>query len=87
MIFFLQNNVLVSSMYLTNKTTVYFVLFLECDKGSYGLECNETCGHCRDVNQCSNIDGTCKTGCAAGFEGGSCKTRENKHQGTFSNLF
>lgn len=57
-------------------TILYVMLVLECDKGSYGLECKETCGHCRDVNQCSNVDGTCITGCAAGFEGNLCKTRE-----------
>lgn len=59
-----------------NNTLLYFTLILECDKGFYGLECNETCGHCRDVSQCSNIDGTCIAGCAASFEGVFCKTRE-----------
>lgn len=59
-----------------NNTLSYFTLILECDKGLYGLECNETCGHCRDVSQCSNIDGTCKAGCAASFEGVFCKTGE-----------
>lgn len=48
----------------------------ECDRGSYGVECNETCGHCCDVSQCSNVNGTCLTGCDAGFEGDLCKTRE-----------
>uniref|UniRef100_K1QME5 Multiple epidermal growth factor-like domains 10 n=1 Tax=Magallana gigas TaxID=29159 RepID=K1QME5_MAGGI len=47
---------------------------LECDKGSYGLECNGTCGYCRDINQCSNVNGTCLTGCEAGYEGDLCKT-------------
>ncbi|XP_052693255.1 multiple epidermal growth factor-like domains protein 10 isoform X1 [Crassostrea angulata] len=47
---------------------------LACDRGLYGSECNETCGHCRDVNQCSNINGTCLTGCDAGYLGDLCKT-------------
>ncbi|XP_065922936.1 scavenger receptor class F member 2-like [Magallana gigas] len=47
---------------------------LECDKGSHGIGCNETCGQCRDVNQCSNINGTCLTGCEVGFKGNVCKT-------------
>lgn len=46
----------------------------ECDVGSYGYDCNETCGHCRDVSQCSNINGTCLTGCDAGYQGDTCKT-------------
>ncbi|XP_052694159.1 multiple epidermal growth factor-like domains protein 10 [Crassostrea angulata] len=47
---------------------------LECERGFYGIECSETCGHCRDVSQCSHINGTCLTGCEAGFKGGLCKT-------------
>lgn len=53
-----------------------FNIRLECDNGWYGFECNETCGHCRNVTNCSNIDGICLNGCAAGFEGNLCKTRE-----------
>uniref|UniRef100_A0A8W8NZW4 Fucolectin tachylectin-4 pentraxin-1 domain-containing protein n=1 Tax=Magallana gigas TaxID=29159 RepID=A0A8W8NZW4_MAGGI len=30
-----------------------------CDKGSFGDDCSETCGHCRGIDQCSNINGTC----------------------------
>nr|XP_034318692.1 uncharacterized protein LOC117686921 isoform X1 [Crassostrea gigas] len=47
---------------------------LACDKGLFGSECKDTCGHCRDVKQCSNINGTCLTGCDAGYLGGLCKT-------------
>lgn len=42
----------------------------------YGPGCIETCGHCRDVNKCSNIDGTCLTGCDAGYRGNLCKLGE-----------
>lgn len=52
-----------------------FVL-VECDIGSYGVDCRESCGHCRDIHQCSNINGTCLTGCNAGYQGVLCKTRE-----------
>nr|XP_034320828.1 protein draper-like [Crassostrea gigas] len=47
---------------------------LACDEGLFGSECKEICGHCRDVNQCSNINGTCLTGCDAGYLGGLCRT-------------
>eukprot|EP00105_Crassostrea_gigas_P042813 XP_019926961.1 PREDICTED: uncharacterized protein LOC109619993 [Crassostrea gigas] len=49
---------------------------LECDKGWYGIGCNETCGHCRNESQCSNDNGTCEAGCDAGFTGDQCKTCE-----------
>lgn len=45
-----------------------------CEGETYGAGCKETCGHCHDVNQCSKINGTCLTGCDAGFEGDLCKT-------------
>lgn len=47
-----------------------------CAGGSYGVECNKTCGHCRDINQCYHINGTCLTGCDAGYQGNLCKTRK-----------
>lgn len=45
-----------------------------CDKGSFGDNCSETCGHCRDKDKCSNINGKCLTGCDAGHQGDLCKT-------------
>lgn len=51
-----------------------FVINIECNRGSYGFECNETCGHCRDVNKCLIGNGSCLTGCDAGFKGDVCKT-------------
>nr|XP_034334886.1 multiple epidermal growth factor-like domains protein 10 [Crassostrea gigas] len=46
---------------------------LACDIGRYGDQCSETCGHCRDVTQCSHINGTCLTGCKPGYQGKLCK--------------
>lgn len=47
---------------------------LGCKTGSFGFDCNETCGHCNEVNQCSKIDGICYTGCKAGFQGDLCRS-------------
>lgn len=46
-----------------------------CDKGFYGADCSETCGRCRNESQCFHTNGTCLTGCDAGYEGDVCKTR------------
>ncbi|XP_052695080.1 protein glp-1-like isoform X2 [Crassostrea angulata] len=51
---------------------------LECDRGFFGIGCNEKCGHCRDEYQCSNETGVCLTGCGAGYKGDLCKTRCDK---------
>lgn len=48
----------------------------ECEIGSYGVDCSETCGHCLDVRQCSNSNGRCRNGCDAGYQGAVCKIRE-----------
>lgn len=55
-----------------------YIFFLSpaCDQGSYGDNCSDICGHCRDINKCSNSNGKCLTGCDAGFQGELCKTRE-----------
>lgn len=50
--------------------------FIAYDRGSYGSEYNENCGHCRDINQCSYTNGTCFTGCVTGYQGDHCKTGE-----------
>lgn len=51
----------------------YTHLYLECDVGQFGYNCNETCGHCFDPKQCSKKNGFCVTGCRAGFSGLLCK--------------
>lgn len=54
---------------------VYYIK--ECNRGWYGIGCNKTCGHCRNENQCSNVNGICETECDVGFEVDQCKTCEN----------
>lgn len=59
----------------------YFYVIIEkkvCDKGWYGDQCREQCGHCRDANQCLHTNGTCITGCMTGYYGDLCKTREQR---------
>lgn len=55
---------------------VYLYFSTACAVGTYGFECSETCGNCRDANQCLNTNGTCLGGCKDGFQGFSCKSRE-----------
>lgn len=49
------------------------MLFLDCKERSYGVDCGDKCGHCRDVNQCLHNNGTCRTGCSEGYQGTLCK--------------
>lgn len=52
---------------------LFFFQIVDCDKGSYGVNCNSTCGHCRDLNHCFHVDGICLTGCDAGYIGELCE--------------
>lgn len=45
----------------------------ECNTGQYGYNCNQTCGNCLNMTDCSSINGSCVTGCAAGYYGDLCK--------------
>ena len=50
-----------------------FVL-IACNNGTYGKECNNTCGYCLDQDECHHINGTCVKGCDPGYIGDLCKT-------------
>ncbi|ELU04636.1 hypothetical protein CAPTEDRAFT_198086 [Capitella teleta] len=43
-----------------------------CDVGSFGVECQEQCGRCRNES-CSAVDGSCSDGCDLWFVGDLCK--------------
>ena len=45
-----------------------------CSQGTFGKECNATCGYCLDMDDCEHINGTCLKGCASGFMEPLCKT-------------
>lgn len=62
--------------YDTQLSDRYVYNIVECDRGWYGIGCNETRGHCRNESQCSNVNGTCLLGCDAGFKGDRCKICE-----------
>lgn len=47
--------------------------YLECQENTYGLRCNETCGHCLNGSSCSPVNGTCEFGCNAGYRNSLCK--------------
>lgn len=49
---------------------------IACESGLYGVDCNETCGHCKDVTQCFHVNGTCLTGCKPGYQDELCRTGE-----------
>ena len=48
-------------------------MFAACNAGKYGLHCEEDCGNCSDSSQCFHVNGTCLSGCSAGYQGHTCK--------------
>ena len=51
--------------------------FVACNNGTFGQDCNYTCGYCLDQEVCYHSNGTCFNGCDAGYAGESCI--ESKH--------
>lgn len=41
---------------------------LECENKTYGENCSNTCGRCRNSVACNNINGTCPDGCDPGWQ-------------------
>ena len=48
--------------------------FTECESGTYGRKCENSCGHCVNQTDCFHINGTCLKGCGTGYLGNECKT-------------
>ena len=55
---------------------IFDYFFTACVVGTYGNNCNNTCGNCLNVNDCFHTNGTCLTGCDPGYTGDLCKTRK-----------
>ena len=53
---------------------MYEIVILACENGTYGYDCNNTCGHCTDKESCFHTNGTCRFGCNPGYMGELCKT-------------
>ena len=49
---------------------------LACSNRTYGYDCIETCGHCRNGADCHVVNGLCLTGCSPGYIEDLCKTRK-----------
>ena len=50
---------------------VIVFIFIECDDGLYGQNCNKNCsgisGHCMNITSCNHVTGQCDNGCAVGW--------------------
>ena len=45
----------------------------ECERGTYGANCEDDCGHCTDITQCDIKNGHCGTGCETWYTTDVCK--------------
>ena len=52
-----------------------FLLFAACSSGKYGMNCNSTCGQCKD-DACDILSGNCTEGCMDDYYGPLCKECE-----------
>eukprot|EP00105_Crassostrea_gigas_P027087 XP_011448302.2 PREDICTED: multiple epidermal growth factor-like domains protein 10 [Crassostrea gigas] len=54
----------------------------KCEGGTFGLDCNKTCGHCKHMKHCHHVTGVCMHGCVPGYYGLRC-TYEQRKSNTF----
>ncbi|KAI0233427.1 hypothetical protein LSAT2_016312 [Lamellibrachia satsuma] len=45
----------------------------DCDDGNYGINCNESCGHCKEQSKCSITNENCPSGCEPWYILDTCK--------------
>ncbi|XP_062610203.1 multiple epidermal growth factor-like domains protein 10 [Saccostrea cucullata] len=57
---------------LTKVSNESNISFIECDGGSFGLNCTQSCGNCFRKEQCHHVNGTCFNGCNKGYQGDTC---------------
>lgn len=43
-----------------------------CSFGTYGLECENSCGNCSIGDRCNHVNGSCPNGCDVGVFGLKC---------------
>lgn len=48
-------------------------MIIECKKGTFGSECERTCGKCLNMTHCHQVNGTCLHGCELGYQGHRCQ--------------
>lgn len=53
-------------------------MFAECDGHTYGYNCQEHCGICRNGEECDTVTGVCPNGCDTGYMGDNCKESKFK---------
>lgn len=46
---------------------------IACQPGTYGHNCQDTCGYCLNFDDCYHVNGTCHLGCEPGYKGDICK--------------
>ena len=46
---------------------------VDCEPGTYGKNCEEDCGHCKERKPCDIKDGHCTTGCETWYTSAICK--------------
>ena len=55
-------------------TQISGVCSADCTDKNYGVNCKETCGHCKVQSTCAITDGRCPNGCETWYISGICKT-------------
>lgn len=62
-------------------------MFSECIAGSYGENCNNSCGHCLNETACDHVTGICDVECDPGYQTPYCTEGEDFCHKTFNKYY
>ena len=54
------------------------LLILDCASGTWGVNCINKCGQCRNGTVCDAVNGECQFGCNPGWKGNPCNESKFK---------
>ena len=70
--FILYSNSLFATYTGKNVKNETICIISECDGGTFGEQCENSCGKCLNNEQCHHINGSCLNGCSPGYQGINC---------------
>ena len=50
------------------------IIYIGCEDGSYGTNCQDQCGQCKTNTICDRYNGTCHDGCQIWWTDTKCNT-------------
>ena len=64
--------------YCYSSRVIIYLCILDCDSGTWGVNCANNCGQCHSGTVCDAVNGECQLGCKPGWKGHLCNESKFK---------